>query len=311
MNDGEPMPAQSLSIAAVERSTGLSKDTLRVWERRYGFPRPLRDSAGDRLYPPDQVERLRTIRRLLDAGHRPGRIVALAPQALQALSAPAAVTPSAQQESTRASRLDACMDLIGRHDIQELRRELGQSASRLGLVEFVTAVMAPLNTAVGDAWASGRFQVFEEHLYTECVISVLRNAMANVPEPQETSRPRIVLTTIAGEPHGLGLLMAEALLALEGCHCLALGPQTPMADIVQAAQVHHADIVALSFTAMLGANTVVSALRELRRQLPQPIALWVGGECPALYRRDIPGVLPVQALESLPGQVAYWHGRVR
>lgn len=29
-----------LSIAAVERDTGLTKDTLRVWERRYGFPTP-------------------------------------------------------------------------------------------------------------------------------------------------------------------------------------------------------------------------------------------------------------------------------
>ncbi|TAM52656.1 MAG: MerR family transcriptional regulator, partial [Burkholderiaceae bacterium] len=153
MNDGAPMPEPSLSIAAVERSTGLSKDILRVWERRYGFPRPLRDGAGDRVYPPDQVERLRTIRRLLDAGHRPGRIVALAPQALQALSAPAAGAPSARQDSTSASRLDAYLDLIGRHDPQALRRELGQLASRLGLVEFVTGVMAPLNTAVGDAWA--------------------------------------------------------------------------------------------------------------------------------------------------------------
>jgi DNA-binding transcriptional regulator YiaG len=40
-----------LPIAAVERDTGLSKDTLRVWERRYGFPQPARDGAGERLYP--------------------------------------------------------------------------------------------------------------------------------------------------------------------------------------------------------------------------------------------------------------------
>ena len=65
----------SLSIAAVERDTGLSKDTLRVWERRYGFPLPHRDALGERSYPFDQVERLRTIKRLLDAGHRPGRVV--------------------------------------------------------------------------------------------------------------------------------------------------------------------------------------------------------------------------------------------
>ena len=271
MNDREPAPAQHLSIAAVERDTGLSKDTLRVWERRYGFPRPDRDAAGDRLYPPDQVERLRVIRRLIDAGHRPRRVVALEPEALHALSAPAAVA--------------------------------------VRLVDFVTLVVAPLNTAVGDAWMQGRFQVFEEHLYTECVTGVLRNAIASIPAPQGNGAPRVLLTSFPDEPHGLGLLMAEALFALEGCNCLPLGPQTPIADIAKAAQAYRADIVALSFTALLGANAVVSGLQELRRQLPPAVAIWVGGSNPALSRRELPGVLQVQALESLREQVTRWRSQ--
>ncbi len=64
-----------LTVGAVERETGLSADTLRVWERRYGFPQPLRDSGGRRRYPRAQVERLRQIKRLVDAGFRPGKLV--------------------------------------------------------------------------------------------------------------------------------------------------------------------------------------------------------------------------------------------
>ena len=30
-------------IATVEREIGIGKDTLRVWEKRYGFPVPVRD----------------------------------------------------------------------------------------------------------------------------------------------------------------------------------------------------------------------------------------------------------------------------
>ena len=66
----------TLSIAAVERDTGIGKDTLRVWERRYGFPKPGRDANDERSYPMVQVERLRVIKRLMDQGHRPGRVVA-------------------------------------------------------------------------------------------------------------------------------------------------------------------------------------------------------------------------------------------
>ncbi|MBK8767339.1 MAG: MerR family transcriptional regulator, partial [Burkholderiaceae bacterium] len=40
MTDPSASTLITLSISAVERDTGLSKDTLRVWERRYGFPLP-------------------------------------------------------------------------------------------------------------------------------------------------------------------------------------------------------------------------------------------------------------------------------
>ena len=81
-----PSIASHLSIAAVERDTGLSKDVLRVWERRYGFPVPERDPNGERLYPLSQVERLRTIKRLMDAGHRPGKLLALSETDLDTLA---------------------------------------------------------------------------------------------------------------------------------------------------------------------------------------------------------------------------------
>ena len=48
------MNTPSYNIAAVERDTGLSKDVLRMWERRYGFPVPERDANGERLYPAAQ-----------------------------------------------------------------------------------------------------------------------------------------------------------------------------------------------------------------------------------------------------------------
>ncbi|MFY9513094.1 MAG: MerR family transcriptional regulator, partial [Rubrivivax sp.] len=93
MNDRRQAAAITLSIAAVERDTGLSKDTLRVWERRYGFPAPARDTLGERAYPLEQVEKLRIVKRLLDAGHRPGRVVPLPSNELQALSASTPALP--------------------------------------------------------------------------------------------------------------------------------------------------------------------------------------------------------------------------
>ena len=64
-----------MPIGAVEKETRVSKELLRMWERRYGFPLPDRDESGDRVYSRETVEKLKLIRLLIDRGYRPGRLM--------------------------------------------------------------------------------------------------------------------------------------------------------------------------------------------------------------------------------------------
>ena len=296
----------ALSIAAVERDTGLTKDTLRVWERRYGFPAPGRDAFDERIYPVEQVERLRLIKRLLDAGWRPGRLMKMAPEEISALAEALPGQLQAAAVSPSCEPLEPFLDLIRQHDPAALHRELGRMLSRLGASRFVTDLVAPLNVAVGDAWLRGRLQVFEEHAYTEEVQVVMRQAISQIPLPSTQARPCVLLSTFPGEPHGLGLLMAETLFRLEGCACVSLGVQTPLLDIVRAAQAHQAQIVALGFSGILGAQQVVDGLTDLRARLPAHIELWAGGSAAVLARRPVPGVRVVQALDTIAPEVKRW-----
>jgi DNA-binding transcriptional MerR regulator len=116
---------QSLSISAVERETGISKDVLRKWESRYGFPAPLRDDQGERSYPPDQVARLRLIKRLMDTGLRPSRIVGESVESLDALARSSRVTaPSPAGEEVAATTLAMLRGEDPAGLRQRLRREL-------------------------------------------------------------------------------------------------------------------------------------------------------------------------------------------
>jgi methanogenic corrinoid protein MtbC1 len=303
-NRGMETPARTatltLSIAAVERDSGLSKDTLRVWERRYGFPQPTRDAIGERAYPLDQVERLRIVKRLLDAGHRPGRVVALPLAALQQLAESTVDHPRrAVPAVLEAGDLHQLVDLIRGHDVPALRQTLARQLARQGVRGFVVDVVAPLNLAVGDAWMRGQLQVFEEHLYSEVIQSALRQALATIPAATADA-PRVLLTTLPGEPHGLGLLMAEAMLALEGCDCVSLGVQTPVLEIVQAARALRADIVALGFTGCLALKQMLDSLAELRAGLPPSAQVWAGGTAPGLQRRPVDGVRVLDTLTQIP-----------
>src|SRR5512141_271250 len=75
----------ALHIREVVRITGLRREQLYMWQRRYGFPSPLRDPFGDRVYPPEQVARLKLIKQLLSEGWRAGAVVPLAEPALQTM----------------------------------------------------------------------------------------------------------------------------------------------------------------------------------------------------------------------------------
>jgi DNA-binding transcriptional MerR regulator/methylmalonyl-CoA mutase cobalamin-binding subunit len=300
-----------LNITAVERDTRIGKDALRVWERRYGFPQPERDTNGERLYPPEQVERLRIIKRLLDAGHRPGRVVALELAQLHelsdALKEPATPTSLAgNAASLQQLEIAQLLALLKTHDPTQLRRRFSQIIMRIGLAHFVLDVAMPLMREVGKAWASGDLHIFEEHLCSEVLETSLRAALATAPEPSANSRPRILLSTVPGESHSLSILMAEALFLVEGCSCMNLGAQTPLHDMISAANAHRSDIVAISFSAASNPGHSADALSELRAMLPATIELWAGTPHATLQRRDLPGISIMAHLEDIPTQIQRW-----
>ena len=337
----------TISISDVERDTGLAKETLRVWERRYEFPRPLRDNGGERLYPAEQVVKLRLVKRLLDRGHRPGKIMRQSTDQLRALDAqqvvpsrpvgkrarPAAPVPASAAAPTMASmpepappgllragaapaallasaEVHELLALCTTHQIMLLRQRMAAELQRLGMKDFVLQLVAPLTRLVGEAWAAGHLALFEEHLYSEVLQMVLRSAIfAHMQQDGSGSAvPRILLTTLPQERHSLGLLMAEALCASAGAHCISLGTQTPLPDIVAAARTKRADIIALSFSSVMQRRQAIDGLTELRALLPTSVQLWAGGSSAALNKRPPPFV-HVLDLDAIGQSVAAWRLR--
>jgi len=262
-----------------------------MWERRYGFPQPTRDANGERVYASAEVAKLRAMKRLMDAGVRPGKIIGLD---LAALNAMAEARAPLRREAPALER--EVLALLKAHDVVALSTTLTTLLVRQGLQHFVTDTIAPLNRAVGEAWMRGEVEVFEERLYTEQIQVALRGAINAFP--RHAGSPRILLTTLPGELHALGLLMVEALIVPEGAQCISLGPQTPTEDIRDAALAHKAQIVALSFSAGFPLRQATEGLASLRRELPPAIMLWAGGELTRRVRRTMAGIVLLPDLTS-------------
>jgi methanogenic corrinoid protein MtbC1 len=292
-----------LHIAEVERETGLGKDTLRVWERRYGFPRPRRNARGERTYDPAQVAQLRLIKGLLDAGYRPGQVVGRPLSVLKAMRSAVAV------KAAEAAPWSVLLEWVRNDEPQRVRAALREVVHTRGLATAVEDWVAPLCVAVGEAWARGELAVYQEHWLTESVQAVLREGIAALEAaPGYTvAAPRVVLATAPGEWHQLGLLMAECFLALEGADRLSLGVSTPLADMVAAAAHSRADVVAISVSAHATRREVRTLVAQLRAQLNPAVALWVGG---AAARRDLrrppPGVWVLGRASEAADAVRRW-----
>lgn len=300
MNSESVFSVQGLPIASVERETGLSKDTLRVWERRYGFPTPERDANGERLYAPTQVQRLTQIKRLMDRGHRPGKLLALDDTALRALDE---ARPSVTA-NPGVPQLETWMHLVKTHDSDALQRCFYREMAKRGMAGFVQDIIAPLIARVGEAWSRNEIGIFEEHLFSQHLEKMFRTVLSNM-QPQQGS-PRVLLTTLSGEEHTLGLLMVEALMVVEDVYPVLLGPQMPIDEIVRAAQIKQVDAICLSFSSAYSPTLSTQGLRDLRRMLPDSVELWAGGYGVKAIRKPIDGVCLLPEFQNLYDCLAKW-----
>lgn len=292
---GAPMVVGILSIGALSRATGIPIETLRTWEHRYGFPVPERKPSGHRVYPISSIPRLRRIAEALGRGHRAGEVVAASEAALaellEATSRPGAVPPPSGEASADTTTL---LRFVRAFDGDRLTRLLLADWPSLGTLDFVRGRVAPLVRAAGDAWEAGQLEVRHEHFLSERVGDVLRALRLRLEE--RASGPLVVLATLPGESHGLGLQMAALVVAAAGCRSLFLGTLTPVPELAALARDLDARVVAISVSSATRGAASTGMLARLRDLLPQRTTLLIGGDG-APRPRD--GWVVIQELERL------------
>ncbi|MBS1139102.1 MAG: transcriptional regulator, MerR family [Proteobacteria bacterium] len=293
----------SINISDIERETGLGKDLLRKWRSRYGFPGPSSDD-GDTGYSRDQVNQLRLIRRLLDAGMRPKQVVGKSSQELEKL---ARLVACSIEKCTWPASTHTAIEMLKKHDLNGLRGLLAEERTGQALPDFIRNTVAPLSGGLGDAWAKGEIEVYHEHL---CTSMLIRQLQAEIEHMQpKAGFPRFIFSTLREELHTLGLLMAQAVLMGEGAECIDVGPQMPIADLDMAARKCQADVIALSFSPSFPKRTIRPLLLQLRERLPNHIEIWAGGAGASVVKRPPQGIRIFSDLHEPVATLCQWVGR--
>jgi DNA-binding transcriptional MerR regulator len=273
----------SMHIREVVRITGLRREQLYMWQRRYNFPSPLRDAFGDRVYPPDQVARLKLIKQLLSEGWRAGAVVPLAESALQSMLGLAVEAPAPVPDD-----INEAVRLLSEHRIGELQNQLSKLLIGYGLRNFLERTLIPLNEAVHDRVVRGEMQNFQELRFADVALRLLRD-VTRLVRPSRDSR-QILLVTPPNDPNPLGLAVLELLLFTEGINCLTLGAGVPAQEVGGAARAYNVCLVALLFDRGMSGKIAGQEIRALRGELPDALPLLVSGRAVNLLAKPIPEV---------------------
>lgn len=186
-HDEQSSGSGELAIRDLAARTGLAPGTIRMWEKRYGFPRPGRTPAGYRRYSPRDAEILR-------------RVIALRGHGLSVTAA--LERAEADALGPRRPTIFGAMAAEGRLPVRTLRKRTLVEFSRA--IEEETLARAGAAVVVG-AFQRERFYRAVEHRYrrlaavSDCVVALADFPAVREPEGAPAEVPIDVSEAIGHE----------------------------------------------------------------------------------------------------------------
>lgn len=262
------------TIKAVAQATGLSVETLRAWERRYEVVSPSRDSSGRRTYSAGDVARLRLLRTATELGHTISRLAALSMDELAKLVADSG--GQARPGPVRGQAfVERAIDATEHSDPSGVEEILTSAIALLPPNEVVHTVIVPLVREIGERWHRGEISIAQEHMVTDIVrrlvISVARGYL------RSENGACLVLATLSGERHELGILMCSWLAATRRFRTHYLGADCPAEEIARFALEVDARAVLVSLVMPENEVPALQQLETLAQHLRGKCEIWVGG----------------------------------
>ena len=297
VSEGVESNEQLWPMGAVTRRTGIGEHTLRAWERRFGFPAPLRLASGHRRYSGDQVQHLRLIAKALESGYRAGDIVPMPLAELEQLLQSSGVFDPTSAVGSAEDVMSLALDACKRFDGGSLAALLHSEAAVLGLPRFLRERVSPLLDEVGNAWGRGEIGIRHEHFFCEILEDELRSLRTPLDSVAK-DRP-VVIASLPNELHRLGLQIAALAIVTAGRSVRVLGPRLPVEEIVQAAKALDASAVGLSVSVFADPDETAREITAVRERLADGVALWIGGAGSTLLEDLPPGVEITASLDDL------------
>ena len=261
-------------IHRVAKLTGLSKDVIRVWERRFGVLKPTRGANRYRNYSDEDVALLRYLKEQLDAGGSIGDLARLGREEL--LNRMRAASP-------RASFIDNTFDRLLRELLSALdpfdrvmfEKRLNGAVAVVPFEEALHGILLPLQEQVGQLWHDGHVNVAIEHYVTKQIQQKIFSAMNQLPVAEFGAK--VVVACPPGEEHDIAALAVAYRCRVRGCRVYYLGANVPVAALTKLCHEVEPDLTIVSFPLALPETKATEIILALAQEVSPASHLTVGG----------------------------------
>ncbi|MFW9778227.1 MAG: cobalamin-dependent protein [Candidatus Heimdallarchaeota archaeon] len=149
--------------------------------------------------------------------------------------------------------------------------------------QLVTAFITPLLVEVGRRWEEGTLTTAEEHVISSRLEKFI---IQLIPQKLDKSKATVLLVTVEGEEHVIGLLALELLLRENGHRVVNLGRTLPIKSLIQYIedQAIKPDWICFSVTIDAFIGTLLREIREIKAHFKDRIKIAVGGQALQKHR---------------------------
>ena len=281
-------------IHRVAKLTGLSKDVIRVWERRFGLLKPTRGTNRYRNYSDEDVVLLRYLKEQLDAGGSIGELSKLGREELLARARASAPRVSFI-DNTFGRLLRELLGSLDPFDRVTFEKRLNGAVAVVPFEEALHGILLPLQERVGELWHEGRVNVALEHYVTKQIQQKIFSAMNQLPVAEFGAR--VVVACPPDEEHDVAALTVAYRCRIRGCRVYYLGANVPIASLANLCGNVKPDLTIISFPLELLQKKATELVQALTREVAPTSHLAVGGHG-ALAMRELFERAHIEILED-------------
>jgi len=291
------------TVKAVARVLGVSPNTIRSWEIRYGAVTPERTETNRRAYTHQHVERLKLILSLLNRGHSIGSVARLPEKELHDLLG-ASKPAHSGREKVDSSReiLLPILEALKDFEFTRVAELLELSRVRSSTRDFVLNVVSPLMGKVGEWVAKRKLSIAQEHALSAIIRDQIGQTIQLLRRETLNRGPTFLFATPEGDLHEFGILLGATLCANYGYRAYYLGANLPADALAIAVKALKPSCLVLGNSPRGDSHAgppIEEYLRQLNKSVPGKIEVWIGGQGHVPHLRAVLGKRKYEALKSL------------